>query len=474
MPDTAVRPVRRRLRAPQRDILYVVVLCAFFYFLSGHDDLLETSNHAWLLLGCIRDGQFFHFYEVVMAHQNALYYVNNAHYNILCYLLYALWQLPVFLAAQIGHFAVSESFLLFWSKAVGTAAFGACAVLLKKLALTLGFSDPDAHLAALYFVLDPFAFFAALIMGQYDSLCLVFVLASLLAWRQKRMWQFSLWTGAAMVFKFFPLLLFLPLLVLVEKRPLRCLAYTAGAFWLALPTALLFRGRTGDMDVFNGLMIDRVFAVKLPGGILDVPAYLLLYALLLAACYLYRPGGEEALARWMPWLGLAVYGGLFLFVSWHPQWLILAVPFAVLTTFQQRQRMPWLYLEGVWFFGFWAVINKLFPAQLESNLLACGWLGALTRRFVSAGPHNSLDFYLALIPRLYDLAPVIFAAPLAAAILLKCPIGGRSPGDRLAGSSASLARAPSERAVLYGVFFACIVCLWLGTALYVLVKSFGV
>ena len=63
-----------------------------------------------------------------------------------------------------------------------------------------------------------------------------------------------------------------------------------------------------------------------------MPAFLLLYAVLLLICYFYRPADRRALALWMPWLGLAVYGGLFLFVEWHPQWLLLLVPFVLLTT----------------------------------------------------------------------------------------------------------------------------------------------
>lgn len=472
MTKLAPRPRHLHLNAQQRDFALAAVCCALFYVLTGHDDLLETSNHAWLLLDCIRSGRFFQFYTVVMEHNNTFYYVNNAHYNIVCYLLYAVWQLPVYLAAQLAHLSVSEYFLMFWSKAVGTAAFAGCVVLLRRLALGLGLGGEDAHAVSLALLLDPVAFFAVFLMGQYDSLCLVFLLAALLCWQRGQLWRFSLWTGAAMAFKFFPLLLFLPLLVLVEKRPLRCLEYAAATLWLLLPTALLFRGRTGDMDVFNGLMTDRVFAVRFSGGI-EVPAFLLLYAVLLLICYFYRPADRRALALWMPWLGLAVYGGLFLFVEWHPQWLLLAVPFMVLTTFQQRQRTPWFYLQALWFFGFWAVCNFRFPGQLEANLLDNGPLGGAIRALTTGGAHNNLSFYLALVPRLSDLAPVIFAAPLAAAILLKCPAGGKSLADRLAGANMPLARGPAPRTAIAANFVLCILLLWAGTAAFVLGKAFG-
>lgn len=456
-----------------RDILLAVLLCAAFYFVTAHDDLLETSNHAWLLLDCIKNGRLRDYYNVVMAHENSLYYLNNAHYNILCYALYALWQLPIYLICQAGRFAVSETFLMFWSKAVGTAAFGGCAVLLGRIAQALGYHGGDTHFIPLFFVLDPIAFFAALIMGQYDTLCLVFMLAAILAWLEGRMLRFSLLTGAAMIFKFFPLLLFLPLLVLAEKRPAHCVGYGLASLWLYLPTALFFRGRTGDMGVFNEEVIRRIFAARLPGGLDDLPIYLTLYACLLLGCYLYRPQDRRAMAAAMPWLGLAVYGLLFVFVGWHPQWLVLVVPFLILTTFAQTQRAPWLYLNTVLFAGFWACMNFHYPGQLEANLFHWGALGGVVGQY--AGARNHLNFYLALIPYLQELSPVIFAAPLLASVLFKFPYRGISLGDRLAaaGKSGPLAKAPSLRALLFGSFAVCIGCIWLGSALFVLAQGAG-
>ncbi len=453
------------------DLLFTILLCAIFYGTAGHDDLLETSNHAWLLLDCIKNGQFLDYYNVVMAHQNSLYYLNNAHYNILCYALYAVWQLPVYLVCQLGQLVVSERFLMFWSKAIGTAAFAGCAVLLRRIATRLGYTGDDAHFIPLYFVLDPIVFFATMVMGQYDSLCLLFLLAAILAWLDGRMLRFSLLAGVAVVFKFFPLLLFVPLLVLVEKRPLRCAGYLLASLWVYIPTAFLLCGRTGDMSVFNGEVIQRIFAAKLAGGLDDLPIYLILYACLLLGCYLYRPQSRQAAAAFMPWLGLAVYGLLFVFVSWHPQWLILLAPFVVLTNFAQRQRAPWLYLNTLLFAGYWMCMNFNFPGQLEENLLYWGMLGNLIKS-LTTGEQN-LSFYLALIPYMVELAPVVFAAPVLASLLFKFPLRGSSLGDRLAacGGEQPLAVAPSLRIMLFGTFAVCILGIWLGSTLFVLAQA---
>jgi hypothetical protein len=459
-----------RPRAFRYDWLLVVALCALFYGITAHDDLLETSNHAWLLLDCLKNGQLRDYYNIVMEHQNALYYLNNAHYNILFYLLYAIWQLPIYLVCLLGHISVSEIFLMFWSKAVGVAAFGGCAALLVRIAQRLGYTQEDVHWVALFFVLNPIAFFSANVMSQYDTVCLLVLLAAVLAWLDGRLLRFALLAGVALVFKFFALLLFLPLLVLAEKRPLRCIGYMISSLWLYVPTALLFWGRTGDMSVFNDLVVQRIFAVALPGGADDLPIYLLLYACILFGCYLYRPRNAEAMAHLMPWLGVAVYGLLFVFINWHPQWLVLLIPFWVLSCFAQRQRAPWIYLTVILFMGYWISMSFHFPGQLDTALFRWGALGGAWSTWIGTG--NTLSFYLSLIPYAQELASVAFAAPLLVCVLFQFPYRSISLGDRLsAHSNTPLAPAPSLRTLAFGSFALCIGIIWMGSALFVLAQA---
>ncbi len=458
----------QKISAKQWDILFVIAACALFFALTAHDDLLETSNHAWLFLECIKNGQPFAFYNVVMAHENTLYYLNNAHYNILCYALFALWQLPVYLFHLLTNTAMNEFFLLFYTKALLTIAFGICSTLMYKLARGQGHAEQDAHHSALLFALHPISFFTCIIMGQYDILCLLLLLLALLFWQKNQLWKFSLCMGVAMLFKFFPIFLLLPLLVLAEKRPLRCIGYGLASLWLILPTTLLFTGRAGDMAVFNEEMIARIFAATIDGGIDPLPIFLVCYAIFLLGCYFYRPRTQAAQIALLPWIGLCVFGLFFVFVLWHPQWLILLVPFLILTLLAQNQRAPWLYLQVVLFAGIFLLMNYNFPGALEANLLHYGWLGTLCAA-MQAGANN-LCFYLLLIPYSVELAPVLFAAPIFAVILFTFPYQGHSLGDRLAGKDSPLAPAPSVRLCAYGIFLCCI-GFWFATALFVVCKG---
>lgn len=453
------------------DIRFIIggMIFSVFYLATAHDDLLETSNHAWLLLECIHGGQFSEFYNVVMSHQNTLYYLNNAHYNIMCYLLYALWQLPLYLVCCLTNCTINEYLLLLWSKAVGVIAYLGCGILTQKIAGAIE-SESPCETVALAFWLNPIAFFSSMIMAQYDSLCLLPLLLSILFWSKGRLKLFSITMGVAMVFKFFPLLLFLPLLVLVEKRPLHILLHGAMSLWLYIPTALLFRGRTGDMGVFTNMMIDEVFSAQLPGGIAPIPVFLTIYAVFLVGCYLKSSSINDAI-KLMPWFGLFVYGSLFLFTRWHPQWLLLIVPFWILSTLQQKNQIPWYYVTILLFAGYWLCSAINYPKHFETGLLNNGAF----RKLITLLPvqRNPVSFYFELIPHMNQLIPVLFYAPLLAAILFQFPVGNTSLGDKLSNnwSQQELNHSQGKSYLIWGCWATCIILIWLGSLILTIIAA---
>ena len=143
---------------------------------------------------------------------------------------------------------------------------------------------------------------------------------------------------------------------------------------------------------------------------------------------------------------------------------------ALLTTFAQKQRAPWLYLSAVLFAGFWMSTCFNFPGQLEGNLLVWGPLGSLVKPLLGG---RTAAFYLNLLPYTTQLAPVAFAAPLLASVLFKFPWKAVSLGDRLAGSE-PLAKAPSLRVLLFGTFGVCIGGIWLGSTVFTLLQAAGI
>ncbi|MDL2325172.1 hypothetical protein LJC61_08540 [Ruminococcaceae bacterium OttesenSCG-928-A16] len=447
-------------------------VCLLAYLFFVHPDVIETSNHSYLLLDSIFKGRFLDFYNYVMEHpfQKNLYYINNAHYNIVIYAIFAIAELPVFIFNAIFGTAINEPLLYYIGKLVSLGFFVTCIPLVRRIASQLGFSNTDSHWASFFFATFPPAFFSAVVMGQYDTLCLFFLLLGFSHWLKGNYWAFTLWFGVGAACKFFPLLVFIPLLLLVEKRPLHLLKYGAASLWLVAPTTLLYMGRTGDMSLFNDLMISRLFAAKIPAAV-NISIFPLLLFVLFIACYLYTPA-KQLLAKTGLWACLASFGLLFMFVNWHPQWFILIAPFLVLTTFAEKERVPWFWLNIALSAGFFILCATAYAYQLEANLLDFGLVGIITNLLTSSSPgYNSISFYYNLLPVILALPMVLVGGVLTANVLLKAPGKNGTLASRLAAGNAALTTSK------YGWFawgvFAGGTAIWLLPTLFTWLKCFN-
>ena len=167
-----------------------------------------------------------------------------------------------------------------------------------------------------------------------------------------------------------------------------------------------------------------------------------------AACYFYHPKTEKAQVDAALYACLAVFALLFLFVLWHPQWLILLVPFMVLTTLRAKNKAPWFYITVIFCLGFFVLTYGLFEGQLEVNLLNLGMFGVVGGFSSAGGAQQTLAFYFALLPYVQQLAPMFFAAPLSLSLIFKFPLRGAILSDRLASDTAF---SPSLRGGVWGV-----------------------
>ncbi len=450
------------------EYILFAALTLIFGVLFVHPDLTETARHGYILIRSTLDGDFFNFFENTLSRSYGYGYVNAAHYNILMYILYAVWELPVFLAERLLQLEASDAFLALWCKPIGVGFYLGCGVLVQRLARQLAL--PGAPRAALCFLLDPVCFFTTVIMGQYDSICLFFVLWALCFYFEGRLWRFALVMGAGLVFKFFPVFLLIPLLLLREKKPLRLAGYGAAALWLYLPATALFHGRDGDAGFFNSLMARRLFDPLTDTGRMDAARFGLVMVLVCAAAYLLRPVREQ-LPRIALYLCLTVLCALFFIVEWHPQWLILLAPFILLTTLQQQDGRLFFWVELAGSIGFLLVTAFGFPGQLEANLLDGGILPLLTGAPVYTGGLRTLDFYYTLIPYLTDLAPLLFYGALLCQPVFKLPLDGGTLADRL--SRGSLQPLWS-RARAWGHFLFAVGGFWLVPMLFSLLNTVGV
>lgn len=454
------------------DVLLFGLLAAFCWLAFAHPDIQETARHGYILIRSTLDGNFFQFFEDTLNRTYGYGYVNAAHYNILMYILYALWELPLYLIERIGGFAFSDVALSMWCKAIGAGFYLGCGILCGRLAQQVSCSEEASAWAPLLFWLNPISFFSTIVMGQYDSIALFFLLWALTAYFEKKYLRFSIIVGVGMVFKFFPLFVFVPLILLVEKRFLHIVKYLIVSMWLYIPTTLLFAGRTGDAAFFNQLMTDRLFATTFAGGAMDYSAFGLAMVLICAAAFFIRPADTAQWHRWSLYLGLAAFTALFTFVLWHPQWLILLVPFVLLTTLQQSRPTGFVYIELALYIGFFVMMAMLYPRALEGNLFDMGVFQPLVG--VSFGASNAVQhnaFYFNLIPYLNRIVPILFYGGLLSGLLLKLPVGTSTLAEKLGGAGTETI---SWRFWAWGVFAIAFGGFWVCPSVFSYLKVTGI
>ncbi len=443
-----------------RDKAFFIAAFLLSFLFMSHPDLWETANHSYVFLESLFSGNVFNFYEFCAAHNNTYYYINVANYNIFMYILFGLWELPVFLFNKRLGLALNEIFIWYWAKALCCAFFVGCGYMVKQIGVELGFSENKARFAAMFFLFYPVAFFSPMAMGQYDVLCLFFTLWAMVYYMRDDMKKFSLVMGVSFVYKFFSLMIFVPLLLLKEKKILNLIKYGLMSLWLYIPSTLLYMGRTGNAAVFTQAMIDRMFEVRLDMGMRIVPVFMLLYAIIVFVSFLYVPGKkayEKYLGIYIP---MVVFCLLFNYIYWHPQWLVLVIPFIVLTTFMQENQSPWFYLDIVFCRGFFLFALYNYSNQTGAVLFDGGLIGHILGLKVITSPDWKplLDF-MVNIPYVYIMTPVMFSGAIFANIILKFPVSGQTVSDKL--SCAKAYDKIPTKIYLYMIFVIGFIVLWL-------------
>ena len=440
------------------DTIFFSLAALVSFFFMSHPDLWETANHSYVFLECLFSGQFIDFYNVVAAHNNGYYYINGANYNVFIYIIFALWELPVFLFNRIADLPLVESFIILWAKAVCAGFFAGCGYMVMRLAQKLGLTKERAMLTAAFFLFNPVAFFSPMVMGQYDTLCLFFTLWALCFYLDGNYTKFSLVIGVGVVCKFFALLIFVPLILLAEKRLLKIVKYGIISMWLYIPTTLLFMGRTGEAGGFVSTMIGRMFSAEIPSGQGGAALFVTVYAIIVFAAFLYNPKGKTAyMAVYLP---MAVFGLLFHSIFWHPQWVVLLMPFVVLTTALHKTRSPWYWLDMVMSAGFFLLCFCHYGTQTGAVLFDGGWLYSIWWFRVATAPYwVALDVLLGKVPFLFQLAPVMFSGAIFANIIFKFPFGSTTFSDKLTADVEY--DKISDKAFLYMIFIFGFICMWL-------------
>jgi hypothetical protein len=381
----------------RRDLIgygFIILLCFLFF---QQVDLYHTSASSYAYL----NGHFLDFYDY-----NKPIVGMNAYFPII-YAIFALWNLPLQLlglttdvVAQ-GHLALSVIEII-WAKLLLVIFFFATAILTYKSAMIVTEGKRvQAQLSSALFATAPIGIFAVFIFGQYDIIGLFFTMAGFYCYVRKEFNRFAWFFSVAISFKFFALVIFIPLLLLSEKRLVQLTKLSAIALVVTMAQMAIYWASKPFWEGIFAVPSDKINSTF---------KYLVaVYILICLYAYIKKPRNDNEWRKIAIFISIAAYGTMFTFVVWHPQWLIIAMPFFALATLYIEDKSKFYLIDIVGMLAFvWWVVNT-WPGNVDVSMLSWGPL----RIFFEYIPLANVDLMtLRLLPVFKVLFHIYLFSPL--------------------------------------------------------------
>lgn len=367
--------------------LLTFLTCFLFY---SHTDALYTDAQSILF--------FRHFHD--------FYSFNNQHLGLAPYLpsLYgviALWNLPLewlglidpskiyqwaldYPVINISH---SEFFIFIaWYKVLICIMTVLSGFYLNKIAFQIGIKKPNS---ALLFFTSPFTIFFALIFSGYDIFSIFFTLVGIFYLFRNEKIKFSLFFSLAITFKFFPALLYLPLLLITEKKITNIFKF--GIIALS-STSLLILIFHYDPYFFKNILF--LAKEKTSFGSLSIKNALFIFSYCAICFYSYRFNNSKMFHKTVLLISYITYSSLFLFVKINPQWVFLLIPFSVLLLSFFKDQRKYIVFEMLGFFSFIIICSHRWMNNIDQKMIAHGPLSYLLPKpfFTMASFYNFYSY----------------------------------------------------------------------------------
>lgn len=383
-------------------IVAIGMLLAAFYL---YTDMIHTSAGGFRLLNCIKEKQFSMFYysAYIGMRGGEEQIIQGGSYDFILYMVFAIYNIPLWIWEKITGFSFMQ-FIVTREYIEGIVwVFAAISsYLLYKIGTSCGLDKEESKWGAILYLTSGIFFFAEVVIGGYDIVSVAFTLLGIYCYLEKKNKGFVLAFAIAIAMKMFALWLFIPLVLLKEKRIWRILIYgLEGISGIAIPK--LYFTIASHRHLVNqaieqaqaaGQQVEQAAIEQTTGyatneliasaeGIINdalfpkdrfaeytflslnyLPLVFVGMFAVWIFCFLYKKEMEK---RNIIYLCAVVMSIFTLTVKLHPQWAIIVVPYLILLIMFYPERMrDNLLLEGVFAVGF--VLNKAIIYRWTCNL----------------------------------------------------------------------------------------------------------
>lgn len=317
-------------------IFGIVAFICFFSF--QHGDILHTAGSSFGYL----NGHFFDFYDY-----NAEQWGFYDSYMPSSYMMFALWNIPLKLFGIVQHPSMNVSTVaVMWYKLFPTVLYMVSGYLIYKICMEIGMGTKKSKLCTYAFYTTPIAFFSQFIFGQYDIFTLFFMLLGIYFYFKERNGLFVLFFSFSIPFKYFSLLIFLPLVLLKEKNVWKVLrSCVLVTIPYIIEVIMYLPSQIFREYVFGFGPAGYIFQAGIDTGYFKISLVVLVFGLTCAWAYFQTVNDRTEWVQWAFFLScLSIYASFGLSM-WHPQWLLMGMPFLLISAFMHRDTKIFMILD---------------------------------------------------------------------------------------------------------------------------------
>jgi hypothetical protein len=404
--------------------LGVLFVSAFLLF-SQAGDITITLRHSNDLIDFTLNGKFFNFYgEVLHKALTGGYgfpaYTQAAFYNILIYITFALWLLPLKVFCHIFNLVASDFVLSMYGKLFVLILVLLSAYIIYKLGKKIGLNENKSKWLGFIYLSSPMLIFGSILFGQYDIFSSILTLLALLFFFDKKFYKFCLIMSLAICFKIFAILIFIPLILLVEKRIIHIIKYGLLGMAFYILTRFIYLWDKGyaitqkEMDKIYGFS-GWISSVQIKGGITDIGIFVFLLIMICAFAYFIKPKIEN-INKMAILISLTGYSIFFIFVPWHPQWIVILCPFIAIAIFMTTNFKMAVLVDSVIAASYLVETVIIYTKNVDNYMVNHGILPYIF----------GYDYHRLTLRGIFDMSKISFIFPLtvfaACLVILICII----------------------------------------------------
>lgn len=329
-----------------RELIFwsTLIIILFILFISFiYSDILITVRHSINLWQTIYIGDPLGFYKINqnLTTDRFLTCLTNPTYEFPIFVIFAIWNFPLWIAQNFLHIKVTESLLcLFWLKSMLLVFLWLCIRVIKKISLEVGINKDNIKWLVFIFLSSPLLIISIFIMSQYDIISILFMLLGILAFIKGNKKWFIIWFSIAIPLKLFAVFIFIPLLLLDNKKVIQIIKYfSIGMLPLGFTKLLSFfmPMYVQSTSGFTGEMLSKLFSSGINVNFGYASLFFLAFFLILIFCYQKELKNKDERNKYSIYIPLIIFSSFFMFVDFHPYWIIILVPFLTIVFFQNMK-----------------------------------------------------------------------------------------------------------------------------------------